>query len=60
MDTKDINELFIFRRSCEKCDHQWFPRASSPQRCPRCQTWLDKPSSKGAPKVNEVPAGKFQ
>lgn len=44
MDTIDINEfdLFIIKRVCVKCRHQWFPRSRNPQRCPRCQTWLDK------------------
>ena len=32
----------VIRQECEKCKHQWFPRSQNPQRCPRCQTWLDR------------------
>lgn len=43
MDTTiDIKKLFIFKRNCPKCYHAWFPRAQNPQRCPKCQVWLDK------------------
>jgi len=41
MDIKEF-ELFILKRTCVKCRHQWFPRSRKPQRCPRCQIWLDK------------------
>lgn len=41
MDIKEF-ETFILKRGCVKCRHQWFPRSQNPQRCPRCQTWLDK------------------
>lgn len=44
MELTDIKEFetFILKRGCVKCHHQWFPRSGNPQRCPRCQTWLDK------------------
>ncbi|MSU54552.1 MAG: hypothetical protein EXS48_01795 [Candidatus Staskawiczbacteria bacterium] len=60
MDTKYIDELFIFKRICGKCEHGWFPRATKPQRCPRCQTWLESIDGKEALKINEVPTGKTQ
>lgn len=47
MDIEDTNEpdSFIKKRVCQKCYHQWFPRAGNPQRCPRCQVWLNKKGS---------------
>lgn len=44
MERTDAGEFeeFILKRSCVKCHHQWFPRSRDPQRCPRCQTWLEK------------------
>jgi len=46
MDIMDIKEFetFVLKRGCVNCGHQWFPRSNNnPQRCPRCQTWLDGP-----------------
>lgn len=40
---EELDKSFIIKRGCVKCRHQWFPRSSNPQRCPRCQVWLDKP-----------------
>ena len=50
MDIKEF-ETFILKRGCVKCRHQWFPRSQNPQRCPRCQTWLDKPVEDASTKV---------
>ena len=63
MDELDIKQLqlFIFKRTCLKCHHDWFPRSGNPQRCPRCQVWLEKlADGKEMPKINEMPTGKTQ
>jgi ssDNA-binding Zn-finger/Zn-ribbon topoisomerase 1 len=57
MDIKEF-ETFIMKRGCVKCRHQWFPRSANPQRCPRCQTWLDKRTD-DVP-VEETPSDKEQ
>lgn len=58
MDIKEF-ETFILKRGCVSCGHQWFPRSRNPQRCPRCQTWLDKVvDSEKTLKQNEVSENK--
>lgn len=59
MNTKDIDELFIFKQTCEKCGHKWFPRSGKPQRCPRCQMWFSElVGGKETQEINEVPTEK--
>lgn len=57
MDTIDIKGLFIFKRTCVRCFHKWFPRSRNPQRCPRCQTWLNNPAEDEKAQ-KEAPANK--
>ena len=62
MEQADIKEFetFILKRICSGCNHEWFPRSTNPQKCPRCQKWLDKPfNGKETAKVNGVPTYKF-
>jgi len=60
MDVIDIREFesFILKRFCAKCRHGWFPRSgNNPQRCPRCQTWLDRQvENEEIPKSEELNA----
>ncbi len=42
MDISELSvDMFIFKRTCGKCDYGWFPRSKQTKRCPRCQTWLE-------------------
>jgi len=57
MDITNVKEFetFILKRICQKCRHGWFPRSNNPQKCPRCQAWLDKLSgSEGTSKISEM------
>ena len=31
---------------CPKCKHEWLPRQTVVDRCPRCQKWLVKEGEK--------------
>lgn len=37
----DESRIILEKYICPKCKHEWFPRSEKPQRCPRCQYWLD-------------------